>query len=182
MKSFTSFKKGHQVNLGKKHTLETIEKRRIKMLGHKVSDETRNNISKSLKGHSVSEETREKIRLGHLGKKASEETRKKKSLSQKGEKGSNWKGGISPLNIRIRNSIEYKLWREAVFTRDNWTCVWCLIRGVKLNADHIKPFSLFPELRFALDNGRTLCVPCHKTINTRPDKHQELYLINTVAK
>lgn len=79
----------------------------------------------------------------------------------------NWKGGITPLIKRIRNSTEYKVWRKSVFERDNYTCVWCLDRSSKnnpvvLNADHIKSFAEYPELRFEISNGRTLCTPCHK--------------------
>lgn len=78
----------------------------------------------------------------------------------------NWKNGATPQNKLIRNGTEYKLWRTAVFERDGYTCIWCGIKGGNLNADHIKPFALFPELRLAIDNGRTLCVNCHKTTDT----------------
>ncbi len=110
--------------------------------------------------------------MGMLGKKHTLETRKKMvEHAQRGEKNNHWKGGITPENIKIRNSFEMKLWREAVFSRDNWTCVWCGVRSAKgikvyLHADHIKPFSLFPELRFAIDNGRTLCKECHSKTDT----------------
>ena len=82
----------------------------------------------------------------------------------------NWKGGITPINTQIRKSTEYKLWRTLVFERDSWTCVWCKQVGCKIEADHIKPFSQFPELRFDIDNGRTLCVTCHKMTDTYAGK------------
>lgn len=66
----------------------------------------------------------------------------------------------------LKNTIEYKLWRESVFKRDNYTCQHCEKRGGKLNADHIKSFRDYSELRLDLGNGRTLCEPCHyKTDN-----------------
>jgi 5-methylcytosine-specific restriction endonuclease McrA len=77
-----------------------------------------------------------------------------------------WKGGITPLNEKIRKSLKYKLWRRAVYERDNYTCVWCGKWGGRLHADHIKPFSLYPESRFDLNNGRTLCKSCHKRTKT----------------
>ena len=56
--------------------------------------------------------------------------------------------------------------RLEILQRDNFTCIWCGEHGGKLNADHIKPFAQYPELRFAIDNGRTLCLPCHKTTDS----------------
>lgn len=65
----------------------------------------------------------------------------------------------------VRRSTEYKNWRAAVFSRDNYTCQLCGARGVKINAHHIKPFATFPDMRTDIDNGITLCVPCHKAVH-----------------
>src|SRR3990167_11492007 len=73
------------------------------------------------------DKVRESIRQALKGKKLSEETRKAMSNgARRGSKNHNWKGGITAINVKIRNSLEYKLWREAVFKRDNYTCIWCL--------------------------------------------------------
>ncbi len=90
----------------------------------------------------------------------------KPHLNIRAHKHHNWKGGITPVNIKIRGSIEYKNWRKSVFERDNFTCQICGIRGGDLHADHIKPFATFPELRFELTNGRTLCIQCHRETDT----------------
>lgn len=89
------------------------------------------------------------------------EQRNKISKANSGNKSHLWKGGIHPKNLLERQRIEYRLWRESVFSRDNWTCQDCGSVGSKLNAHHIKFFSKYPELRFALDNGITLCKKCH---------------------
>lgn len=77
----------------------------------------------------------------------------------------NWKGGIARTNQKIRVSWEYKLWRRSVFKRDNYACILCGDRSV-IQADHIKPFALYPDLRFDVNNGRTLCLPCHRKTDT----------------
>jgi hypothetical protein len=130
-------------------------------LGRKFSEETKRKISlahKKIKHHKQTEKTRKKI----------SEINKKRVLEGKHNF---WRGGKTLINKKIRSSLEYSLWREAVFKRDNYTCIWCGARSgngeaIILNADHIKPFSLFPELRFAIDNGRTLCIDCHRKTET----------------
>lgn len=138
--------------------------------GWKHSPETCKRLSEVNTGKKLSAATRLKISLIQRGQKRkplSVETRRKISEAQKGPKSHKWKGGISPKNETIRKSVEYKLWREAVFKRDNYLCIWGgKEHGSKLQADHIKPFALFPALRFAIDNGRTLCVECHKKTDT----------------
>lgn len=113
------------------------------------------------KGLPIDEKTRIKISKALKGKKFSEEHRRKISESQTGENGNNWQGGITPENAKIRGNIEFRLWREVVFARDNWTCQKYGIKGGKLHPHHIKNFAQYPELRFAIDNGITLSDKAH---------------------
>ena len=83
-----------------------------------------------------------------------------------GEKSYLWKGGITPINKLLRRSIKFREWRESVFERDNWTCQECKIRGGILHPHHIKPWATFPEIRFLVDNGLTLCASCHTKTDT----------------
>ena len=108
---------------------------------------------------------------GMSGKTVSKETKEKMRISSCGENATNWKGGVSTENELARKSWEYKEWRALVFERDNYTCVKCGARSRKgarviLHADHIKPFAVFKNLRFDVNNGRTLCVGCHKKTKT----------------
>jgi len=102
------------------------------------------------------------------GKKHTEEAREKISSSLRGKFGSlsrNWRGGKTEEAQRIRNSEEYKQWRFAVFVRDKFTCQLCKVKASgNLEADHIKQFAWFPELRLDISNGRTLCINCHKKV------------------
>lgn len=103
------------------------------------------------KGHNISPDT--EFRKGH-------------NKAKRGEQSHFWKGGITPIHKKIRTSREYREWRESVFCRDNYTCVLCGKKGGNIQADHIKPFSLYPELRLMIDNGRTMCIDCHKSTET----------------
>lgn len=72
-----------------------------------------------------------------------------------------WKGGINGENDTLRHRREYKEWRTSVYERDNYTCQCCGSCGGRLNAHHINQFSDYPDLRYNVNNGITLCVECH---------------------
>jgi 5-methylcytosine-specific restriction endonuclease McrA len=98
-----------------------------------------------------------------------------------GEHHPNWQGGITPINYRIRGTKKYREWRNAVFKRDNYICQDCgYSKGRILEAHHIKPFSLFPEQRFDVENGTTLCIPCHKKTDTWGGKLKKIKNVNTI--
>lgn len=131
-------------------------------------------------GKTFSQESRKKMSESHKGQHVSDETRKKLSEIRKGENSHFWKGGISQANrterMNFMRTLEYKSWRKAVFERDEYTCQMCFVVGGILNADHIKPYSLFPELRLDIDNGRTLCAPCHRTTDSYAGRCKKLTL------
>jgi hypothetical protein len=81
-----------------------------------------------------------------------------------------WKGGAREIRKREMIGHKYRDWRTAVFSRDNWTCQCCGFRGGYLEADHIKPWCAFPDLRYDIDNGRTVCRPCHMKLDTHGQK------------
>ena len=60
-----------------------------------------------------------------------------------------------------RNYPEKKKWVKAILKRDDHTCQSCNIRGGTLNAHHIAGWSTHKSERFNVDNGVTLCQPCH---------------------
>lgn len=97
------------------------------------------------------DEIKQKISAHHTGKS---------QPWNQGEKHHNWQGGKTGVNFKIRNSLAMKNWRRQVLERDNYTCQICHVRGGRLVADHIKPFSTHPKLRFELSNGRTICKKC----------------------
>ena len=113
--------------------------------GKKWSLETREKISKTLKGMIPWN----KGLVGYLS----------------GDKHYNWKGGYSQA-YRERRNGQYAHWRKQVFGRDDYTCRDCGIKGVYITAHHVKSFAYYPNLRYEIDNGLTLCEPCHsKTDN-----------------
>jgi 5-methylcytosine-specific restriction endonuclease McrA len=95
------------------------------------------------------------------------EARKRVSERVKGEKHPNWKGGKTK---EYRASKEIQLWRKAILQRDNFTCQKCGQKGGKLVAHHIFNWVDFPELRFAIDNGITLCEGCHNLFHKKYGK------------
>jgi len=162
------------------HVKEKISKA---IKGRKLSDEHIKSMSLcriGKKRNKFSQQARINMGAAHIGLKHSEETKRKIGEAHKGEKSVMWKGGVTDVYTRVRSSFEYRQWRSDVFTRDRFTCVHCQTKKSPFNADHIKPFALIVKENsiknmddargcdelWNINNGRTLCVPCHKKTET----------------
>jgi 5-methylcytosine-specific restriction endonuclease McrA len=148
---------GHLNHLfGKKQSPELIKKR---------VDARKNKNSFVGHHHPHTEKTKEKIRQARLinNPGAHKPGEKYRGIPPTGEKHWNWKGGIAHYNNRkdIHHTKEYKDWRNAVLVKDNYTCQLCKNSGGKLIGHHIFPWAGYPELRFNIMNGMTLCKACH---------------------
>jgi hypothetical protein len=126
---------------GKPNKLKGIKTGLIPINGFKVGTVPWN------KGVKWDKKTKEKMSLSKLNKT--------KELSNA------WKDGRARNKHSLTNP-EYKFWRKSVFERDNWKCkisnTDC--KGI-LQAHHILRWVDFPELRFNINNGITLCVAHH---------------------
>jgi len=133
--------------------------------------EHRRKLSLTSTGRKVSLETRKKLSIAHTGKVLSEKTKKRISASKKGvsnlnrrgDKNPMWKGGITGKDKLERGRFRHSIQKD-VLERDDYTCQLCGIRGGDLQVDHIQEWSKYVELRFDINNCRTLCVECHYKI------------------
>lgn len=133
--------------------------------------------NKGKRGYKVkpcSEERKIKIGLGNKGKIVSKEAKKKIGLASRGRKNpmvskimKGRTGENHPRWIKDRTKLKksggrrnraYDYWRRQVLERDNWKCRIANqdCKG-KLVAHHILPWRDFPELRYKINNGITLC-------------------------
>ena len=72
---------------------------------------------------------------------------------------------------------QYKAWRLAVYKRDKFTCRFTGCNCKKgINAHHIKRWANFPELRFVVGNGITLCKKHHKMITGKEEEYAQTFL------
>lgn len=69
-----------------------------------------------------------------------------------------WKGDDARRRNRLGPS---RKWREQVLARDDAACQRCGATDATLVAHHILPFETYPEKRWDVDNGLTLCQLCH---------------------
>lgn len=153
---------------GSKHTQESIA--RMQMAMKKVKS-----------WNDGSKEALERIeQCRKMGKKYGGTVFERGDHRLTGANNPNWKGGVTPELTRLRHTHQYKLWKKAVYEKDNYKCIWCG-SSENIHADHIESFAKNKELRFEISNGRTLCYKCHLKTETWGWKSNKHYRGNEVS-
>jgi hypothetical protein len=174
-RKFCSLKCRNKSYIGKKASVNTINKMKIKRIGRKPSlgkkwklkEETKKRISISQKGNKAywwgkkkphKEETKRKIGLANSisnkGKKQSPETIAKRI--KRGEKHYNWQGGISfdPYSVNWTETL-----KRAIRERDKYICQLCnnygnTVHHIDYNKKNCNPSNLI-----------NLCNRCNSKVN-----------------
>ncbi|KKN35209.1 hypothetical protein LCGC14_0785810 [marine sediment metagenome] len=73
-----------------------------------------------------------------------------------------------------RASAAYHCWRGNVIQRDEGFCQACGATQGEFHAHHILPWAGFPESRYDVANGITLCAQCHKDVHREMREHAEM--------
>jgi len=69
-----------------------------------------------------------------------------------------------------KDDYAYVRWAREVKNRDHWSCVICARRGVALNSHHLNAWAEYPDQRYDVDNGVTLCTFHHEDFHERYGK------------
>lgn len=178
----TKLKNSHRMKLawangkmkgGWKHTDEWKKEQSERLKNRIPNPETFNKISIALTGRKLTDEIKYKISQSKIGKPLSFEHKEKLRIIsiKNGSKPPTLKGKDSPCWIKDRtklkkdnrhNNSAYKEWRMSVYSRDNFKCKInnydC--KG-RLEAHHILTWRDYPELRYEINNGITLCHAHH---------------------
>lgn len=70
---------------------------------------------------------------------------------------SNWEDVCGKNDRNTNNNLK---WKKSVLERDKHKCAKCGSTE-DLNVHHILSFAKYPEARYDIDNGITLCYDCH---------------------
>jgi len=66
----------------------------------------------------------------------------------------------------------YVRWAQAVKKRDHYTCQVCGSQGKELNSHHLNAWASYPEERYDVDNGITLC---SGTVSSCHERFHQIY-------
>ena len=146
-------------------------------MGHSVSLETRKKIGLSGIGRIPWNKgltyKNPKVSISMTGRKLSETHKKNigkasirlglKPPVMIGEKNPNWIHDRNSIKRRERrDNPEYKIWRWSIWMRDGFKCrIVSNDCSGRIEAHHILGWSLYPELRYEINNGITLCRAHH---------------------
>jgi len=119
-----------------------------------------------------SEYAKRKLSKGTIGRNSliktmqTKEYRLKASKAKLGANNPMWNDNLTEDDRKDRNgkSINSR-WVREVKRRDKHTCQCCGLSGVTVVAHHLNGYNWDVKNRYNIDNGVTLCEPCHKAFH-----------------